>query len=118
MPKKNSARKSTKVVKRQAASSPILDLSDSMIRSNIVESDIDYKINHHYNLSPIQQAFLETIQQTSTKMCIVDGPAGTAKTYIAVLAALKWLLETRFSPILTEKAALIKYIMRLMIQLA
>lgn len=91
MPKKNSARKSTKVVKRQAASSPILDLSDSMIRSNIVESDIDYKINHHYNLSPIQQAFLETIQQTSTKMCIVDGPAGTAKTYIAVLAALNLL---------------------------
>ena len=91
MPKKNSTRKSTKVVKRQTATSPILELSDSMIRSNIVESDIDYKINHHYNLSPTQQAFLDTIQKTTNKMCIVDGPAGTAKTYIAVLAALNLL---------------------------
>ena len=61
--------------------------------------DLDYKINHHHRLTESQQLFLDFAQSHSNsyddhevaKMCIVDGPAGTAKTYIAVLAALNLL---------------------------
>jgi phosphate starvation-inducible PhoH-like protein len=37
---------------------------------------------------------MKKMLQQDTRMCMVDGPAGTAKTYIAVLAALK-LLQRR-----------------------
>ena len=95
MPKKNTTRKSKKVVKRQAAPTNISDyISENISRNDIVESDIDYKINHHYNLTYNQQAFLDSIELTTSKMSIADGPAGTAKTYIAVLAALN-LLQKR-----------------------
>ena len=87
MAKKSSAVKGTKIAKRQA----VKQMHDT--RSSR-DWDLDFKINHHYNLSGQQLEFLEDAQSNNdTHMCIVDGPAGTAKTYIAVLAALNLLKE-------------------------
>jgi len=85
MAKKSSAVKSTQIAKRQA----VKQMHDT--RSSR-DWDLDFKINHHYSLTGEQQSFLEDAQSNNdTHMCIVDGPAGTAKTYIAVLAALNLL---------------------------
>ena len=86
MATKKTTRKSTKTVKKQ----PIIqtDLNFEIPKDGW---DLDFKIKQEYDLTPRQQEFLNATLQQTNKMCIVDGPAGTAKTYLAVLAALKLL---------------------------
>lgn len=90
MPKKTTTRKRVKAVKRQVSH---VDTSlKDMVDINSEKSwDLDFSINEDYKLTPKQVAFLVKALQQDTRMCIVDGPAGTAKTYIAVLTALKLL---------------------------
>lgn len=47
-----------------------------------------------------QQEFLRLILDKNVKMIIVSGPAGTAKTYMAVYSALKLLNEKRISDLI------------------
>lgn len=90
MPKKTPTRKRVKAVKRQV-------LPDDVALKNTVDInseknwDLDFKINEDYKLTPNQVEFLVKALQQDTRMCMVDGPAGTAKTYLAVLTALKML---------------------------
>jgi len=63
------------------------------------EWDLDFKIIHHHTLTKNQSEFLEDAQGKNINMCIVDGPAGTAKTYIAVLAALNLLQNSEVEDI-------------------
>ena len=66
-------------------------VSDRTIEPPINNWDLDFKINEDYKLTPKQVEFLVKALQKTTRMCMVDGPAGTAKTYLAVLTALKLL---------------------------
>ena len=88
MSRKTTARKRVKAVRRQDPCEEI-DFEKTVDVPN--NWDLDFKINENYQLTPTQVAFLKQSLQKDTRMCIVDGPAGTAKTYIAVLAALKML---------------------------
>lgn len=88
MSRKTTARKRVKAVRRQDPREEI-DFEKTVDVPN--NWDLDFKINENYQLTPTQVAFLKQSLQKDTRMCIVDGPAGTAKTYIAVLAALKML---------------------------
>ena len=88
MSRKTTARKRVKAVRRQDPHEEI-DFEKTVDVPN--NWDLDFKINENYQLTPTQVAFLKQSLQKDTRMCIVDGPAGTAKTYIAVLAALKML---------------------------
>ena len=89
MPKTTSTRKRVKSVKRRVN---IVDsLSDITVEKPDKNWDLDFKINEEYKLTPNQVEFLVKALQQDTRMCMVDGPAGTAKTYLAVLAALKML---------------------------
>ena len=54
-------------------------------------SDIRYDINNKYEFLPTHQSFVELALQKDTNIVIVDGPAGTAKTYCAVYIALSLL---------------------------
>lgn len=71
------------------------------------EWDLDFKINHHHKLTKNQQMFLDYAQSKTgafddhevANMCIVDGPAGTAKTYIGVLAAINLLQSSEVESI-------------------
>ena len=47
-----------------------------------------FAIRNKYPLNEIHQTFLDLCLYEKTKMVFVDGPAGTAKTYLAALAAL------------------------------
>jgi|TARA_R110000787_G_scaffold173815_1_gene286416 phosphate starvation-inducible PhoH-like protein len=90
MPKKTATRKRVKAVKRQVSSidTTLKDTVDSNSEKNW---DLDFKINEDFKLTPNQVEFLVKSLQQDTRMCMVDGPAGTAKTYLAVLTALKML---------------------------
>ena len=50
--------------------------------------NIKYDIHQPFTLSDVHSTFLELLLYEKTKMVLVDGPAGSAKTYLAVLAAL------------------------------
>jgi phosphate starvation-inducible PhoH-like protein len=51
--------------------------------------EYDFDVTNKYQFKDVQNQFLEAIQSDNSHVAIVDGPAGTAKTYLAVLAALK-----------------------------
>jgi len=57
------------------------------------------------NLNDKQKKFLEIALNKDTKMMFVSGPAGTSKTYMAVLSALKLLNLKRMSDIIYLRSA-------------
>ena len=54
---------------------------------------LDFNIRKPFYFRPKHAEFYNIIGDKSTNMALVDGPAGTAKTYIAVYAALEMLRE-------------------------
>jgi phosphate starvation-inducible PhoH-like protein len=90
MPKTTATRKRVKSVKRRVPNY-IDSVSDNKVEQPNVNWDLDFKINEDYKLTPNQVEFLVKALKQDTRMCMVDGPAGTAKTYLAVLTALKML---------------------------
>tara|TARA_A100001015_G_scaffold246530_1_gene282977 strand:+ start:990 stop:1763 length:774 start_codon:yes stop_codon:yes gene_type:complete len=90
MPKTTTTRKKVKSVKRRT--SVFVDqVSNRTVEMPDTNWDLDFKINEDYKLTTNQVEFLVKALQKTTRMCMVDGPAGTAKTYLAVLTALKLL---------------------------
>jgi len=53
--------------------------------------DIKYDINVPYDFQPSHQSLIELALRRDTNIVLVDGPAGTAKTYCAVYIALTLL---------------------------
>ncbi len=66
---------------------------DPEIGEDIFNGDwlMDFKIRKPFYMKPKHRDFYNTIHETNTQMSFVDGLAGTAKTYIAVYAALEML---------------------------
>lgn len=56
--------------------------------------EYDFDVTNRFTFNEIQNQFLDVILKDDSHAAIVDGPAGSAKTYLAVFAALK-LLSTR-----------------------
>jgi phosphate starvation-inducible protein PhoH and related proteins len=54
---------------------------------------LDFNIRKPFHFRPKHAEFYNIISDRTTNMALVDGPAGTAKTYIAVYAALEMLRE-------------------------
>ena len=65
----------------------ILDLQEFSGR----DWDTDFQIKSDYTFNYLQESFLQTILRKDTHMVFCDGPAGSAKTYIGILAALQLL---------------------------
>jgi len=69
----------------------------TVIKNNEIEESIqknrflDFDVKQKYEITPIHQEFLETCFKDKCKMTIVDGPAGSAKTYLSVYVALQLL---------------------------
>ena len=66
---------------------------DPEIGEDIFNGDwlMDFKIRKPFYMKPKHRDFYETIHGKNTQMTFVDGLAGTAKTYLAVYAALEML---------------------------
>jgi phosphate starvation-inducible PhoH-like protein len=93
MSKKNKKRQQLESKKDK---SPIIP-QNSKIRNelNIQERELTEK----------QKKFLELALNKETKIIFVSGPAGTSKTFLAVLASLKLLNQKRMSDILYIRSA-------------
>ena len=60
----------------------------------------NYKIQNLFKLNAVHNSFLELIMYKDTKMVFANGPAGTGKTYLAVLGALQLLQKGQIDNII------------------
>lgn len=71
-----------------------LDINVEEIYEKIDKNSLlNYTIKQPFTLNEKHTELLHLMQTNKTKMVMVDGPAGSAKTYLAVLAALHLLKE-------------------------
>ena len=61
---------------------------------------MDFKIRRPFYFKPKHREFYNNLHETNTQMSFVDGLAGTAKTYIAVYAALEMLKDSAIEKII------------------
>ena len=52
---------------------------------------LDFKVKCNFDMGVVHKSFTSLLNKHDTKMVFVDGPAGTAKTYLAVYSALQML---------------------------
>lgn len=60
----------------------------------------NYKIQNLFKLNAVHNSFLELIMYKDTKMVFANGPAGTGKSYLAVLGALQLLQKGQIDNII------------------
>lgn len=56
--------------------------------------DFQFALKTQFDFNDVHRSFIALADKKSTKMVFADGPAGTAKTYLAVMSALK-LIKNR-----------------------
>lgn len=88
--RKTSYKRSTSTKSRKDAN--VEDIPE-IVASNTF--DRTFKIESKYDLTPVHKSFTELCYNNKTKIAFVDGPAGTAKTYCAALAAMNMLKAHR-----------------------
>ena len=82
-----------------------LDLLEEEVLINNIETTVkkewylNYKINNQFKLNEVHNSFMEIMLYKDTKMVFVDGPAGSAKSYLAVYGALQMLLKKQVQQI-------------------
>ena len=76
--------------------SSLSEIGEDILNDNWL---MDFKIRKPFYFKPKHRHFYNILHETTTQMSFVDGLAGTAKTYIAVYAALEMLKEGLFDKI-------------------
>tara|TARA_R100000008_G_C3587463_1_gene173656 strand:- start:7099 stop:7899 length:801 start_codon:yes stop_codon:yes gene_type:complete len=66
------------------------EIKESIEKNTFLNFDVKQK----YEITPVHEQFLETCFKDICRMALVDGPAGSAKTYLSVYVALQ-LLRTQ-----------------------
>ena len=66
---------------------------------NKTKWEYDFDVTNKYPLNSNHQKLVETLINDQTLMTLIDGPAGSAKTYLAVLAALKLISQRKLENI-------------------
>jgi len=61
---------------------------------------LNSKVHCKFDFNETHKHFLNLLDNQETKMVIVDGPAGSGKTYLSVLAALKQLSRRNYDKII------------------
>ena len=61
---------------------------------------LNFNIKQQYKLSEVHDHFLSTSFKDECKMCLIDGPAGSAKTYLSVYVALQLLRTQKIEEII------------------
>lgn len=59
----------------------------------------NFKIHNEFKLNDVHNSFVQMLLHRDTKMTFVDGPAGSAKSYLAVYAALQLLQKKQINQI-------------------
>jgi len=89
-------------VKKERKKKPSMSNGDFFAEdSTNIESSIalnfcfNFKIKKPFHFNEAHKSFYDCIKHDDTNMVFVDGPAGSAKSYIAVLAALELFKEKK-----------------------
>jgi len=61
---------------------------------------LNFKIKKPFHFNELHKMFYDSIKREETNMVFVDGPAGTGKSYISVLAALELYKEQKIKTII------------------
>jgi phosphate starvation-inducible PhoH-like protein len=87
--------------KKASPSKPDLFAEDSTnIESSIaLNFCFNFKVKKPFHFNEVHKAFYDCIKADDTNMAFVDGPAGSAKSYIAVLAALELFKDKKIKHI-------------------
>ena len=67
------------------------EITDSIEKNKF----LNYSIRQQYNLTDVHDNFLDVCFKDTCKMSLIDGPAGSAKTYLSVYIALQLLRTQR-----------------------
>ena len=59
------------------------EITDSIEKNTF----LDFSIQQKYNLTDVHDSFLDVCFKDKCKMALIDGPAGSAKTYLSVYRA-------------------------------
>lgn len=83
---------------------PVEDFNEEIILKDIETTTkkdwyCNFKINNRFNLNEVHNSFMELCLYKDTKMVFVDGPAGSAKSYLAVYAALQLMQRKEINQI-------------------
>lgn len=74
-------------------------ISDLAILFGREINGLNFNIHCKYDFNDTHKSFLQLINYEQTKMVFVDGPAGSGKTYLAVLAGLTLLSQHKIDNI-------------------
>lgn len=62
--------------------------------------EYDFDVTNKYTFNEKQTQFFDVLHKDDSHLAMVDGPAGTAKTYLAVYAALKLVAKRKLDNII------------------
>ena len=96
MAKRTRVSASSNSTKKAAASGRRVSKKTKINKTEITESIqkntfLDYNIQQKYNLTTVHENFLDVCFKDTCKLSLIDGPAGSAKTYLSVYIALQLL---------------------------
>jgi len=74
-------------------------ITESIERSTKKQWFCNFKIHNEFKLNDVHNTFMQMLLHKDTKMAFVDGPAGSAKSYLAVYAALQMLQKKQINQI-------------------
>ena len=77
--------------RKNASLEEIVDIEDSIQKNWL----FNFKIKKPFYFNTTHKAFYDCLKREETNMVFVDGPAGSAKSYIAVLAGLELMKEQK-----------------------
>ena len=77
--------------RKNAGLDELVDIEDSIQKNWLY----NFKIKKPFYFNSNHKAFYDCIKREETNMVFVDGPAGSAKSYIAVLAGLEMIKEQK-----------------------
>lgn len=95
------SKRQTRKGKPAAGKEPSISTADYSVR--VPQRDklkTELHINHRDDLTPRQRELIDIINAKDSKLVLIDGPAGTSKTYLAVLCALEALNRRSHSDLL------------------
>lgn len=84
---------------------PIDDIEKNIKQNQVDQKHHNFKITHNFKFSSKQVALFKTMLNPDTKMVFIDGPAGSAKTYISAYAGLQLLKDQTIDQIIYIRTA-------------
>ena len=92
---------SKKTARKPRRSEPRTERFDNSIENSIEANFVisSFKIKKPFHFNEKHKSFYDCIKDDETNMAFVDGPAGSAKSYIAVLGALELFKEKKIKHI-------------------